>query len=123
MKPACTSPAGGSFDEAADPKAKGKGKVKTKAVAKVQASSSSPSANPPNNGADSSGGTSGTDVLDIKAMKEAHELLKSMKLPKLHVNANLEDCSPGESVRQTVESIGSVAVGEWDFLMEELQRA
>ena len=57
MKPACSSrPGGGSYDEAADPKAKGKGKAKTKAVANAQASSSSSSAKPSMGRADSSGG-------------------------------------------------------------------
>ena len=116
MRPACTRPGGGSYDETAEPKAKGKDKTKSKAIAKVQASSSSSSADPSGGGATSSGGASGADVLDIKAMKEVQELLKSMKLARLHVSFNLGDSAPGESVRQVVESIRRVAVGEMGLL-------
>ena len=70
MKPACTRPGCGSFHENAEPTGKGKGKGKGKSVAKAQVASSSGSAETPNSGATSSGGTSGIDSVDIKVIKE-----------------------------------------------------
>ena len=64
----------------------------------------------------SSGGTSGLEGVDIKAIREVQELHKSMKMARLHVSAEVDECSPGESIRQAVESIRKVSVGEVGLL-------
>ena len=69
MKPACTRPGGSSYDETAEPKARGKGKTKGKAIAKVQTSSASLSADPPSGVTTGSGGTGGVETLDADSIK------------------------------------------------------
>ena len=119
MKPASTRPGEGSFDETAEPKAKGKGKTKGMAIAKVQASSSSSSADPPDTQSTGSGGTGGVGELDadsIKAVKEVHDLLRSMRAARVQADTSLEGCPSGESIRQAFESIRKVALGEIGLL-------
>ena len=86
MKPACTRPGGGSYDENVENKPKGKGKGESKSAAKTQVASSPSSADHPNGGTASSSSTSGVDSVDIKVIKEVQELLKSMKLARLRVS-------------------------------------
>ena len=70
----------------------------------------------PSNGAASSGGTSGLESADIKAIMEAQELLKSMKMARLHVSSEVNETLPSESIRQAIESIKRVSVGEMGLL-------
>ena len=55
---------------------KGKGKGKGKSVAKARVASAQSSTDQPSNGAASSGGTSGLENVDIKAIMEVQEFLK-----------------------------------------------
>ena len=64
----------------------------------------------------SSGGTGGLEGVDIKAVREVQEIRKSMKMARLRVSTEVDKCSPGESIRQAVESIRKVSVGEMGLL-------
>ena len=91
LKPACTRPGGGSYDESATPTGKGKGKAKGKSVAKAQVANPQSSAEQSSSGAASSGGTSGLEGVDIKAIREVQELSKSMKMARLRVSAEVDE--------------------------------
>ena len=60
-------------------------------------------------------------MLEIKAMKELQELLKSMKLSRRHIiNIDLEGNIPIENFRQIIGSIRKMEIGDMGLLDEDI---
>ena len=65
-------------------------------------------------GATGSGGTGGVNTAGVKALREVAELLRSVK--RRHVIEETVNTSSQESIRQAIESIRRVSMGEMGLL-------